>query len=72
MEHSDIVTIYLVPLGAVLSAIVFFWIFGAARAREEVNKGAKTKVGAWFEPWGKYLFTMVSAAVLLLGIFYGF
>ncbi len=69
---SDIVTIYLVPLGAVLSAIVFFWIYGASRAREEVNKGAKIKVGTWFEPMGKYVFTIVSAAVLLLGIFYGF
>ncbi len=69
---SDFVTIYLVPLGAVLSAIVFFWIFGSSRAREEVNKGAKKPVGAWFEPLGKYVFTIVSTIVLLIGIFIGF
>ncbi|MGF7185878.1 NSS family neurotransmitter:Na+ symporter [Desulfitispora alkaliphila] len=68
---ADFVTIYLVPLGAVLAAIVFFWVFGISNAREEINKGAKTPIGAWWEPIGKYVFVGVSVAVLVLGVIYG-
>jgi NSS family neurotransmitter:Na+ symporter len=68
---SDFVSIYLVPLGALLAAIVFFWIFGVSNARAEINKGAKRPVGAWWEPIAKYAFVIVSVVVLLLGIIYG-
>lgn len=67
----DIVTVYLVPIGAVLAAIVFFWIYGIENARKEVNKGAKNPVGEWFNPWAKYGFVIVCVVVLVLGIIYG-
>ncbi len=68
---ADFVTIYLIPLGAVLAAFVFFWIYGASKAREEINKGAEKPLGKWIEPYAKYVFVFVALIVLILGIAYG-
>lgn len=68
---ADFVTIYLVPLGAVLAAIIFFWVFGISRAREEINKGAAHPLGKWWEPYAKYVFVIVALVVLILGVIYG-
>jgi NSS family neurotransmitter:Na+ symporter len=62
----DIITVYLVPVGAAMAAILFFWVVGVKKARAEVNRGAKKPVGAWWEPVGKYLF--VGVAVLIIGL----
>jgi NSS family neurotransmitter:Na+ symporter len=68
---ADLVTTYVVPLGAVLSAVVFFWFYGADRAREQVNRGAARKLGAWWSFHAKYVFVLTSVAVLVLGILVG-
>ncbi|MCY6371607.1 sodium-dependent transporter [Clostridium ganghwense] len=68
---SDFITIYLSPLGAILAAVAFFWIFGIGKAREEINKGAVKPLGKWFEPVAKYVFTIVAIVVLILGAVYG-
>lgn len=68
---ADTVSIYLIPLGAVIAAVVFFWIFGASKAREEINQGATKPVGKWLEFYAKYVFVIVSVVVLVLGIIYG-
>lgn len=68
---ADIVTIYIVPFGAVLSAVVFFWIYGSSKAREQVNKGAAKPLGAWWEYLAKYVFTGVAIFVLIMGIIMG-
>lgn len=66
----DLVSVYLVPIGAVFAAVTFFWIYGADRAREQVNMGAKKPMGKWFEYFGKYVFTGVSILVLILAFVY--
>lgn len=68
---SDFITVYLSPLGAVLAAITFFWIYGIDKAREEINKGAARPLGKWFEPVAKYIFVIVAIGVLILGAVYG-
>ncbi|MBM7855659.1 NSS family neurotransmitter:Na+ symporter [Desulfohalotomaculum tongense] len=70
-SFADVVTIYIVPFGAVLSAIVFFWIYGAKRAREQVNKGAARPLGEWWEVLAKYIFTGVAVFILVMGIVMG-
>lgn len=67
----DLITVYLVPIGAVLAAITFFWIYGADKAREKINIGAAKPIGKWFEPAGKYLFTFSAIFILILGFVYG-
>jgi NSS family neurotransmitter:Na+ symporter len=62
----DIITVYLVPVGAALAAVLFFWVVGVGRARAEVNTGAAKPVGQWWEPVAKYLF--VGVAILIIGL----
>ena len=66
----DIVTVYMVPLAALLAAIVFFWALGVSQARKEINNGARRPVGAWWEPLAKYLFVGVAGLIVILQILY--
>ncbi|RKD31222.1 sodium-dependent transporter [Thermohalobacter berrensis] len=70
-KFADFVSVYLVPLGAVLAAIAFFWIYGIKKARMAINEGASKPVGEYWEFLAKYVFTLVSIAVLILGIVFG-
>jgi len=68
---ADITTIYVLPFGAFVAAVVFFWVFGADKARAEINKNSNIRFGKWFEPYAKYIFVLVAFAVLVLNIVYG-
>lgn len=70
-KFADFFTIYFVPAGAVLSAIVFFWVYGVDRARAEVNKGASRPLGPWWGFIAKYVFTGVAIFILIMGIVLG-
>lgn len=67
----DIVSIYMIPLGALLAGIMFFWVCGSKFAREQAQLGRKKEIGVWFEPVTKYLFVGLTLLVYILGIFYG-
>jgi len=68
---ADIATVYVLPFGALVSAVVFFWIFGADKARAEINKNAVKRLGKWFEPYAKYVFVSVALLVMILNIAFG-
>lgn len=67
----DIVSIYIIPLGALLAAIMFFWVCPSGFAREQVQLGREKKIGKWFEPVTKYVFVGLTVVVYILGILYG-
>ena len=67
----DVVSIYVIPLGALLAAVMFFWVCPKGFAREQVQMGREKKLGAWFEPATKYFFVGLTILVYILGIFYG-
>lgn len=67
----DIVSIYVIPLGAILAAIMFFWICPKGFAKEQVELGREKKLGGWFEPLTKYVFVGLTIAVYIFGIIYG-
>ena len=69
-KWADFVTIYLAPLGTMISAITFYWIYGMDKALIEINKGCKEPLGNWFKPLGKYVFVISSILVLILGVIY--
>lgn len=60
----DAVSIYICPLGAMLSAVMFFWVAGEDFALNAVNQGKEKPIGRWFMPLGK--FVLVPAALLAL------
>ncbi|QUH29014.1 sodium-dependent transporter [Vallitalea guaymasensis] len=67
----DVVSIYIIPLGALLAGIMFFWVCGTKFAREQAQLGREKKIGPWFEPMAKYIFCGLTIIVYILGIFYG-
>jgi NSS family neurotransmitter:Na+ symporter len=62
----DLVTVYLVPFGAAIAGILFFWVLGVERSRAEVNLGAENPLGPWWGPVAKYLY--VGVAILIIGL----
>ena len=63
----DVCSIYICPLGALLAAVMFFWVCGKDYVLEQVNLARSKPLGAWFYPMAKYLFCGVTLLVLILG-----
>lgn len=70
-EWMDMVSIYINPVGAVLAAVMLYWVFGTEYARNELEKGRAGRIGSWFEPMTKYVFVLVSIIILVAGILLG-
>lgn len=67
----DVLSIYVIPLGALLAAVGFYWVFGSEYARNAIQQGRLKKIGPWLEPMTKYLFVGLTLIVYILGIKYG-
>lgn len=67
----DVISIYVIPLGALLAGIMFFWVCPKGFAREQAEMGSTKKLGKWFEPLTKYVFVGITLIVYVLGIFFG-
>lgn len=67
----DIMSIYVVPLGAMLAAIMFFWVCGDKFVMDQVQLGRERTIGGWFLPAGKYVFCGITIFVYIAGIFFG-
>ncbi|WP_425538673.1 sodium-dependent transporter [Microaceticoccus formicicus] len=70
-DWMDMVSIYLIPLGALLASIVFFWINGDDFAKEQASIGASKPLGDNFVFMGKYIFCGLTAFVFIIGLFVG-
>lgn len=67
----DAVTIYIAPFGAVLAAVMIYWVLGLKAIRAELMEGRTRPLGRVFDLLSKYVYVFLSAAVLVLGIVYG-
>ncbi len=66
-DWMDICSIYICPLGAMLAAIMFFWVCKKDFVLEQVNLARSKPLGAWFYPMAKYVFCGVTILVLIMG-----
>ncbi len=66
-QWMDVVSIYICPLGALLAAIMFFWIGGKKRVLESVNLGARKPIGGWYYPLCKYVYCASVLVALVAG-----
>ena len=66
-QWMDVVSIYICPLGALLAAIMFFWVGGRKFALEAVNLGARKPISKWFYPLGKYVYCACALLALVAG-----
>lgn len=70
-KWMDIISVYVVPLGALLAGIMFFWFCDKDFVLKEVNKGARKKFNFLFINLSKYVFTAVTLLIIIFGIFFG-
>ncbi|HSQ90070.1 sodium-dependent transporter [Romboutsia sp.] len=69
-SFANFITIIVSPTGAMIVAIVSFFLF-KGDILEEVNKGAKRPLGNWFIVFGRWVFVPVTVIVIILGVIYG-
>lgn len=67
----DAISIYIIPLGAVLGAISWFYLLDSQELMTELNKGAGRFYGNWFLWLGKYIYVPIALIVFVLGLIYG-
>ncbi|MGI5959135.1 MAG: sodium-dependent transporter [Massiliimalia sp.] len=70
-QWMDVITIYVVPIGAVLGAIMIFWVLGTKKIDEELNQGRTKPIGKVFHFMGKYVYVFMAVLVVVLGIALG-
>lgn len=70
-SFTNFVTILISPLMVLLVLIVYLYVYDSKKALEEINTGATHKMGNGFISFLKYVFAIVTVAVIILGIAYG-
>lgn len=67
-DWMDICSIYICPIGALLAAVMFFWVCGKGFAEKEIAKNcANPKTSVVFANLGRYVFCGLTILVLVLG-----
>ncbi|MCI9354247.1 MAG: sodium-dependent transporter [Firmicutes bacterium] len=70
-QWMDMITIYVVPIGAVLGAIMIYWVLGKENIEKELNTGREKPLGNVFFWVAKYFYVFLAAIVVILSIIYG-
>lgn len=65
----DIVSIYIIPLGATLGAITWFWIMKKDDLLEALNKGASKPHGKLWYFMGRYVYVFCALILCLVALF---
>lgn len=70
-QWMDVCSIYICPLGALLAAVMFFWVCDKDFVLSQVNLARAKPLGGWFYPMARYVFCGVTLLVLALGAILG-
>lgn len=70
-DWMDVISIYVIPVGAFLAAVMFFWVCPRGFAKKQAELGRVKPLGRWFDFMTRYVFVIITAVVIVLGIFYG-
>ena len=65
----DIVSIYIIPIGATLGAISWFWVMKRDDLLDEINTGAKKPRGALWYAAGRFLYVPCALILCLVALF---
>lgn len=64
----DLVSIYIIPIGAVLGAISWFWVLKKEDLLDEINTGSKKKYGDAWHALGKYVYTVLALVLCIYAL----
>lgn len=67
----DIVSIYIIPIGATIGAISWFWIMKKEHLLEEINKGRKTPVSNTWYLIGKFVYVPLAFILCIIALVKG-
>ena len=67
----DIITIYIVPFGAVLGAFSIYYILGYTDIKKELELGRPKPLKVYFGILAKYVYVPLTIIIFILGIFGG-
>ena len=70
-KWMDIVTIFIVPIGALLGAVMIYWVLGMDKIGQELILGRTKPLPRCYAFLAKYVYILLSAAVVILGIVKG-
>ncbi len=65
----DVVSIYIIPIGATLGAISWFWIMKKEHLLEEINKGVSKPHGSLWHRTGRFLYVGCALILCLVALF---
>ncbi|MBQ4575612.1 MAG: sodium-dependent transporter [Clostridia bacterium] len=65
----DIVSIYIIPLGATLGAVSWFWIMKKEVLLDEINKGAQKKHGNFWYYTGRFCYVPCALILCCMALF---
>ncbi|MEA5135984.1 MAG: sodium-dependent transporter [Candidatus Fimivivens sp.] len=65
----DLVSIYIIPIGATLGAVSWFWVMKKEDLLDEINKGTPKKQGALWYNIGKYVYVPLAITLCLIALF---
>ena len=65
----DIVSIYIIPIGATLGAISWFWVMKKSDLMDEINKGTGKPQGAFWFCAGRYLYVPCALILCCVALF---
>ena len=64
----DIISIYIIPIGAMIGAVTWFWIMKKDILVAEINKGSKKKYGDTWYNLGKYVYTPIAVILCIIAL----
>lgn len=65
----DIVSIYIIPIGATLGAVTWFWVMKKSELMEAINKGAARARGNLWHGVGRWLYVGCALTLCLVALF---
>ena len=65
----DIVSIYIIPIGATLGAVSWFWVMKRDALTDEISKGAKKPAGRLWYSVGRYLYVPCAVVLCCVALF---
>lgn len=64
----DFVCIYIIPVGAMLGAISWFWVLRKSELLEEVNSGARKNQGNFYHFVGRYVYVPMALTLCIIAL----
>lgn len=67
----DIVSTYIIPIGAVVGAVSWFWVLKKEELLDEINTGAAKRYGNGWYYLGKYVYTLFALFLCIIALVRG-